>query len=501
MKQNVSLKTYLMTVCFILLITMASISWVLSNGSEIAIVEHSFIKGASYIIENDEGTIKAFSGTTGALSFSGSDLSTVLNNAMNSLTTDRTWKEKIVLKGEFEIDYNVDGQILVPDYTVLDFDGSLLKIEDDTEYLDDFGIIANLDNPCTDIEIRGLRFDENAGGASLGWGYVFWFSNCSNILFDNCWIDTSELGYELIFDGTGQTVVFQDCITHYLYMDSTIENTQVKNSYMNDTVLTFNGDYSSVTDCHFDIVDPEFFGQNCSMSDCVGTDITITAGGDYCNIDNIVAWYPNCNGMYIKADYCSVTGCSLIGPGQYGIRGWDGSGESCIFQGNRLQGWVIGLMHKGNNSVFLNNIFEDCSVKAISFTAGCNNVMGYNQFIENELAIEIDSDSINNTVRTNKFIGCTTIIDDSGTGTKYESNEGFVTENSGTTELSNDDWGSHGLEFEPTYVTLTIEETDANYFLQLKATNSTHFQIYLQFSNETACEVDKTINWYAEYQP
>jgi len=75
-------------------------------------------------------------------------------------------------------------------------------------------------------------------------------------------------------------------------------------------------------------------------------------------------------------------------------------------------------------------------------------------------------------------------------------------ETSGVIEASNDDWITHSLVGNPTLVTLTINETDANYCLQLKATNSTHFQIYLYDLTASNLEtVDKTINWYAEYQP
>ena len=83
-----------------------------------------------------------------------------------------------------------------------------------------------------------------------------------------------------------------------------------------------------------------------------------------------------------------------------------------------------------------------------------------------------------------------------------EDNIDFKTENSGTSEASNDDWIAHGLIDEPTSVIPIIEETDARYFLQIKATNSTHFQIYLYDDTAGAVEdTDKTINWHAKYQP
>lgn len=81
-------------------------------------------------------------------------------------------------------------------------------------------------------------------------------------------------------------------------------------------------------------------------------------------------------------------------------------------------------------------------------------------------------------------------------------NIGFVTENSGVTEASNDDWVPHGLDGEPDTVILNLEKTDARYTLQLKATNATHFQIYLYDDTTGGLETtDKTIHWYAEYKP
>jgi len=97
-------------------------------------------------------------------------------------------------------------------------------------------------------------------------------------------------------------------------------------------------------------------------------------------------------------------------------------------------------------------------------------------------------------------------ISDVGTGNFYDVLNDPKSESScrqsGTMEASNDDWIAHGLAGTPALVILTVNETDANYCIQLKATNSTHFQIYLYDLTAGAAEtVDKTIHWYAEYQP
>ena len=75
-------------------------------------------------------------------------------------------------------------------------------------------------------------------------------------------------------------------------------------------------------------------------------------------------------------------------------------------------------------------------------------------------------------------------------------------ENMSSTEASNDDWILHGLAGTPDAVTLTVAESDARYICQLKASNSTHFQIYLYDETAGALETtDMTICWSATYQP
>lgn len=79
-----------------------------------------------------------------------------------------------------------------------------------------------------------------------------------------------------------------------------------------------------------------------------------------------------------------------------------------------------------------------------------------------------------------------------------------LTDYSGSAEASNDDWIAFGTTFlgTPQIVILTVQESDARYIAQVKAKNTTHFQLYLYDETAGVAEtVDKTISWYAEYQP
>ncbi len=88
---------------------------------------------ASYIVENNSGTITAYHCNTGSIDYSGSSAATVIQQALNALTPNRTWKEKIVLKGNFNLSNTSTGdptnsvttELWIPSYTILEIQGNL----------------------------------------------------------------------------------------------------------------------------------------------------------------------------------------------------------------------------------------------------------------------------------------------------------------------------------------------------------------------------------------
>ena len=77
---------------------------------------------ASYIIWRDGSTYYAKNGSTGAIDYNGVDAKTVINNVLSALTVGRTWKERVVLRGNFSI----SGTIYPRSYTVLDLTNARL---------------------------------------------------------------------------------------------------------------------------------------------------------------------------------------------------------------------------------------------------------------------------------------------------------------------------------------------------------------------------------------
>jgi len=106
----------------------------------------------------------------GRVQFSGTDATAVIQSALDALTSGRTWKEVVALKGVFEFKDTVN----IPDYTVLDMRGAYIKAANNLNkhlflcsrathtdvHVDIIGgeIYGNRDNQGTDIDMDALRF-------------------------------------------------------------------------------------------------------------------------------------------------------------------------------------------------------------------------------------------------------------------------------------------------------------------------------------------------------
>lgn len=108
------------------------------------------------------------------------------------------------------------------------------------------------------------------------------------------------------------------------------------------------------------------------------------------------------------------------------------------------------------------------------------------------------------------FYGCsfatsvTNIFDGKPIDSYVWDNFGFITKARNTVEASNDDWVPFNVTLAgtPQIILLTVQEVDARYIAQVKAANTTHFQLYLYDETAGAAETtDKTISYYAEYEP
>jgi len=137
----------------------------------------------SYIIFQESGTIYAQNGLTGDIDYSGTDAVTVIQSAIDALTSGRTWRERVVLKGDFTL-YKQSGQtycIKVPTYTILDLTQARLYLADsqdcDIIYLEG----AADSSPKEHSEIWGGLIEGNKDNQASGHGIVIYKGSASII--------------------------------------------------------------------------------------------------------------------------------------------------------------------------------------------------------------------------------------------------------------------------------------------------------------------------------
>ena len=131
----------------------------------------------SYIIYSEGINIYAKNGNTGNIDYSGSDVVTVIQKAINNLTAGRTWKEKIVAKGNLSI----TTKLKLPSYTILEVQGKFVLANNTNQTM-----ISESDpiNGNTQIEIIGGEYDGNRLNNTTGSDGIA-FSKITNSYFKN----------------------------------------------------------------------------------------------------------------------------------------------------------------------------------------------------------------------------------------------------------------------------------------------------------------------------
>ena len=124
---------------------------------------------ASYIVENNAGTITAYHCNTGSVDYSGSSAATVIQQALNGLTPNRTWKEKVVLKGNFTLsDTSSPQELSIPSYTILEIQGSL-KLATLPSNITSMHMLYVYN--ATDVDIIGGVLNGNRTGQGANFAY------------------------------------------------------------------------------------------------------------------------------------------------------------------------------------------------------------------------------------------------------------------------------------------------------------------------------------------
>jgi hypothetical protein len=138
---------------------------------------------ANYVVFIEGSTVKAQNGHTGNIDYSGTDASTVIQQAIDGLTSGRTWREKVVLKGNFNLNKQSGKTyaINVPTYTILDLSMAKLYLNNgqNCDVIQVTGAAGS--SPREHSVIIGGVIDCNKAYQTSGNGIVIWKGSASKI--------------------------------------------------------------------------------------------------------------------------------------------------------------------------------------------------------------------------------------------------------------------------------------------------------------------------------
>ena len=305
-----------------------------------ALLDHGLVKSTDCLVVKKEDQAQALNGTTGKVDYGEGSDSYIINKVFSHmLTSGRTWKEKVVLKGSFLIDQS----IAVPSYTMLDLSGCKFKLADDAN------VPIIYSENTTDIEIRGGILDGNKSKQSGGTGVsAVRFCGVRNFLISDLHIkDTYHQGVDIVNSGGNKSCY------------SNMQNLLIEGSGAC-------GVYVGYESCYINI--DNIIACNSSGGSQIDQDGLILAGETgfthHINVDNFISignarhggslwWVKDVNISNFQAYNNTLTGFGLLG--DHDIQNVKLEG---IFNNNR--GWDgISIITDGSA------VFSDLDVKAI----------------------------------------------------------------------------------------------------------------------------------------
>lgn len=408
----------------------------------------AYTQPASYVVFIDGVTIKAQNCKTGRVDFSGTDASTVIQSAINALTGGRTWKEKVLIKGNFV----QNDTIKIPSYTALEIAGRLILGDGVNKNLVES---SSLTTWSQRVEIFGGVLDGNKANnpiAGKGIHGIFRRTSVENVVFQNFREDGIHnfgiIGGSETAENVGRELCVRDSYSYFNERYGVFLDRASGDSYIFDSVFGENGIGICLREGANLIEGNHLFGTKISP----GRDMVIEYGGN-----NVIV------GNYIEAS--SREGLLL---------------DSSVYDTYISHNVIVG------NVFWRTSMEADNTYSSIRLLGGATaqvhrNLIGFNVFQTGAYAnrprycVEETVNADDNTIIGNKFYEFRTAgayIVSSSTLGKTKHNSGFATENSvlsGTFAI--DSVGvktvtiAHGLDVTPAKQDIAIsvvEETDVD---------------------------------------
>ena len=468
---------------------------------------------ARFIVENVSGTVIWKDGTNGTVYATGAtpaEATNIINWALGNLTAGRTWKEKVVLKGNFTVASRID----LVSYLTFVLDGKItLASGTDTDLIFASG--------KSYIDIIGGIFDHN--GANQASGSTIYLSRCTNVTIDGATLQnghTYNLRLYLVSDSVFINSVFDGAGNDNIYTYNTCNRNIFKNNkiinggdmgieggYLYDSIIEANivrdnADIGiKVAKPNNRIVNNYISGNSYGIDVLSGANQTIVSGNVV--VENTVS------GIYLDGagDGCSVVGNIICSNGGHGIqigsnRNYYTIADNVImFNGyHGITAGNIGGVIKGN--IIGNNNQANGTYHGIYMTGASSKLTVEGNYIFDNQDTPTQRYGVYSAFATliaiikNNFIegNVDGAIGGSLDSCIIEDNYGFVTENSGTITFSGTSVSfTHGLAGTPTQVFASFNST--GYGGWSWTANSTHITITV------ANLGDYTVYWRAYYEP
>jgi parallel beta-helix repeat protein len=270
----------------------------------ITIEPNSFQTEASYVIFTDGTTVYAKNGTTGQIDFSGADASQIINWAFGNLTSGRTWKEKVIVKGNITI----TSKILLPSYSILEIQGTIVNgigVSD---------MITNIDTTKGNVQIEIIGGEINGNAASGVQTYhPIEFTNVKDTIIRGVTIHDSYC-CSIAIQGNSTGVKILNCnLTRWNY-DCGIAIYGFSNGNVTDTVIDGNtilGTNSSSSTSKSGIDVSYAYGitiTNNEVSYCNQTGIALESTAFSCVVSNNYVHHNQRYGIYVSGQHHTVMG-------------------------------------------------------------------------------------------------------------------------------------------------------------------------------------------------
>ena len=152
----------------------------------------------SYIIFKEGNKTYAKNGTTGNIEYEDPDSASVIQYTLNNLTSNRTWKETVIIKGN----YTINSTITIPEHTRIIINGQL-KLKNNADF--DMILIEN-----GYVEIYGGVIDGNKANQTTAEKYPIKINGAKNVTISNVrFKDSYDDALEIM---TGTNITVQNCV-------------------------------------------------------------------------------------------------------------------------------------------------------------------------------------------------------------------------------------------------------------------------------------------------